>query len=387
MNQRRILVFSCHAGGGHISAAAAIKTSLSTHYSVEVVDALGTIFLAIDPVYYATFKNYCAQDLYNFLLKHNKKKIINFISALGGICVVLPKKFIYNLLFRYLKQEQPDLIISVIPLFNAMIKEVAHDLGIPFILVPTDLDGTTFTSNIHFRGKDQVPVSVGFDYPEVRATLLTKEYEYNLKPIGFPVRASFLEPKNSVELKETYHIPGHVPVLMLIMGATGSNAIMEYIKRLQKITFELHVMICIGRNTELRNAINAAFFPAHITYTIVDYAIDIADVMAISDLCITKPGSCTFSECLYMQLPMLIDNTSAFLSWERFNAHFLNKHHLGAVVTAYDQAPELITKYFKDNQWRDSIQLNMRSIEKKNFKDELLQLVQQTFSSDTMKVI
>ncbi len=59
--------------------------------------------------------------------------------------------------------------------------------------------------------------------------------------------------------------------------------------------------------------------------------------MACSDLIISKTGSCTVNESIYLRKKILLDNspfsTAHYLWWEQFNIHFVKRHGLGSVFT------------------------------------------------------
>ena len=57
--------------------------------------------------------------------------------------------------------------------------------------------------------------------------------------------------------------------------------------------------------------------------------------MVGSDLIITKTGSCSVNEGIYLGKKLLLDNTDTssarYLFWETFNLYFVRKHGLGDV--------------------------------------------------------
>ena len=135
-----------------------------------------------------------------------------------------------------------------------------------------------------------------------------------------------------------------IPIVVIIMGATGSTAMLDYLEALQQCTVDCYLIACIGRNKTLKSRIKSApFFSQRIH--ILDDTYDMADTMAIADLCITKPGSVTFCEAVYMNIPILLDQTSPILLWESYNCTFLERHNLGKTITSFDQVAALATQY------------------------------------------
>ena len=374
--KKKIVILSCRGGGGHISAASAIKSYLESAYTVIIKDALGDILAPIDPTYYVTFKRKTGQDIYNFLLRHNQKRLTNILYKLGNVIIQRKKDTITKIFIHYFQQEKPDLIISVIPIINNTIFAAAQHQDIPYILVPTDLDATTFITNLHLPQSNGPTLCLGFDYPELRRTINSDFIHDNATTVtGFPLGPQFFEKKNKKILKKKLSIEGSKPIILLMMGATGSSAIISYIRSLSKVKIPFHLLACTGRNTSLQKKIHTMKLPEHIGLTVVDTSHDISDMMAIADFCITKPGSVTFAEALYMNLPMLIDKTTSVLLWEALNLEFLNHHNLGMIITSFKKVPDMATWLLSSREILAVMKKNIAELQKKHFGSHLTTIV------------
>ncbi|MEX0939764.1 MAG: glycosyltransferase [Candidatus Babeliales bacterium] len=379
--KRKILILSCQGGGGHMSAASAIESYLS-EYDVKTADAIGNVLAHLDPLFYLSFGRYTGQDIYNFLLKHNKKQLINFFFHIGTFLIKRYKRGLKKSLTHYFKAESPDLIISVIPLFNNVIAEVAANQSIPVLIVPTDFDINTFISGVQASRLKNIGICLSIDDSEIN-TILKNEHSIEKDTVnitGFPVRSSFFEQKDIRALKRKFNINPAKPILMLVMGATGSTATINYIKKLCSISHPFHIIACIGRSKHLRKFIEKIKLPSHISITVIDSSEDISDVMAIADLCITKPGSVTFAELLYMNLPIIIDNTTTALLWEQLNLSLLTRYNLGDIITDYNQIESKVSAYLTSELLRQQIQDNIRKLPKKHFGTELTHIVKKLFN-------
>jgi len=378
--KKKVIIFSCHGGGGHMSAASAIESCLEKDYETKTIDALGDILARLDPIYYLTFKRYTGQDIYNFLLSRNKKRIANFFFYFGYFMAKLRKKAIYRTFDKFITQEKPDLIISVIPLLNVVFAQIGQKKHIPYFLVPTDLDVQTFIKDVQLKPEHNALICLGFDYPEIHRCIEPSFIPaQTIKVTGFPIRKVFFEKKDTLSIKKELSISHEKPIVLLVMGATGSPASLKYVRELIKIQVPFHVIICIGKSHYLRAMIKKVSFPSHITYTIFNGTKDISDAMAITDLCITKPGSVTFSEILYMNIPILIDNTTPALIWERLNLDMVKNYGLGTIITNYGQVKRLVTSYLIDKELRVLTRNNIQAITKKDFSHEFRALVDHIF--------
>ena len=76
-----------------------------------------------------------------------------------------------------------------------------------------------------------------------------------------------------------------------------------------------------------------------------EFTKEVVEVMACSDLIITKTGSCSVNEAIYLGKKLLLDNTenssARHIWWESFNVSFVKKHNLG---DAFNDLQELQTK-------------------------------------------
>jgi processive 1,2-diacylglycerol beta-glucosyltransferase len=377
--QKKIIIFSCYGGGGHMSAAKAIENYLS-NYQVKIIDAIGGLFAQIDPIYYLTFKYYTGQDFYNYLLRHNRKRITNLFFYFGALMCSLRKKSMFRILEQSIIEEKTDLIISVIPLVNNVLAEISRKHSIPYFLVPTDLDIQSFIKEVQFAHQKNSMLCLGYDYPEIKKCIDEKFIPAShIKVTGFPIRNAFFEKKDCAQIKKDLSIDFSKPVVMLVMGATGSTATLSYLQELIKITVPFHLIICVGRSTSLYKPIEKTTFPDHITYSIFNGNRDISDAMAISDLCITKPGSVTFSEVLYMNIPVIIDNTTPALIWECMNLDMVKNYGLGTIITSYQQIKKIVTTYLIDKELRIMTKNNIVAIAKKDFGKEFKKLVDGVF--------
>lgn len=385
--KKKVIIFSCNGGGGHISAAKAIETYLQDDYNITIIDAVGKLFAPLDPLYWFSFKKYTGQDIYNYLLTNNKKHFFSILYNVGMFFVMLNQSLMRSILRKYLKKEQPDLLISVIPLVNGFIAEVATEMNVPFILVPTDFDLSTFVKSLKPPFNSQFRLALSFDYPVVKQTFINAEIPEDLiKITGFPIRTSFFEEKNQIMLKKKYGIDENKLVAMVVMGAAGSCTVINYLNEIRTIESPLHIVLCIGRNNALREILQKISLPHHIGITIIDASVDISDIMAIADICITKPGSVTFAEALYMNIPVLLDCISTVLPWEKLNLSLVKQYQLGELILSEKDIVPILNIYVSSFENRFTVKQNINNIKKKQCCNELVNLVHELLQDELPQV-
>jgi processive 1,2-diacylglycerol beta-glucosyltransferase len=373
----KILVLTSYGGGGHISASQALSQYLSDEHEVQVVPFFIDVLDPMDPVKFLTRGKYHVETIYNYLLRRKKTRAINTMAYLCGLFMPIMHPFIKKHLKRYIKRHgQFDLIISVIPWVNESILEVAQQENIPFLLIPTDLDSSTFLHRIHEPAYKQFFLSLPFNnsaiFEKISRAHIAKS---QIVVSGFPIRKSFFMAYDKKNLKKEFAIPENKLVLLLMMGAEGSSSILTHVKQLITIPVSFHIIILLGRNAQLESQLRTIQFPEHISFSIIGFTDRIAELMTIADLCLTKSGSVSVSECLYKRLPVILDGTGNALQWERFNLHFIKNNQLGDVVRRFDEVPTIVQFYLTDTNARNNIAAHLAQFEMPNFERHVRLLV------------
>ena len=165
------------------------------------------------------------------------------------------------------------------------------------------------------------------------------------------------------------------------MGAVGSQESLTYMNSLKDLDLPVHILVCIGKNRSIRRQLEQITLPSHITITIIGFTQRISDLMAVSDLMITKTGTVSVMEGIYMNLPLLLDQTSPSLMWEAFNLDFVESHGFGERITDYSQVNSLVKKYLCNPSYLSSVINKLSSFEKKHFGTELKKLLEKIFST------
>ena len=93
--------------------------------------------------------------------------------------------------------------------------------------------------------------------------------------------------------------------------------------------------------------------------------------MSVSDVIITKSGSLSVCEAIYMNTPLILDATTKILPWEQFNHNFIKTHHFGTSITRYSQVVPLITSLLDDSAILAQYKNNLKNIKKENIEIQL----------------
>lgn len=373
----KILIFTSYGGGGHISASNAMTDYLKDIHEIVVIPIFAMPLSSLDPIRLLTLKKYNCEDAYNYFLRKRWIRLLNFVTKAALTSIPFIKKTLERTLVENVKSHNPDLIISVIPIVNSVLYEAAQQCNIPFSVIPTDLDTSTFIYGLKPDKKDDFFLGLPFD--DTALLKIVKKISIPRDKVGitgFPLRRSFFESKNKTNLKKKFGIPQDKPVVLLLMGAVGSQAIEKYLSQMAQIKESFHIIVCLGRNESLRKTIDLISFFPQISLSIFGFTEHIADLMATADFCIAKPGSVSVCEAVYMNLPLILDGTSKSLLWEDFNLHFIKNHNFGTVITKTNQIQTVVGKYLKNPAHVEELKINLKAYKKVKFNEQIEPLVE-----------
>jgi processive 1,2-diacylglycerol beta-glucosyltransferase len=371
--KKKILVL-CSAGGyGHMAAATTLKTLLNDHYEFKVI-------FPIDQLRIWGVKS--GEQIFNWMLQSGWIRSVNVMSRhLAPKIFRTKKKDVELLIFEQIQQEKPDLVISLIPFINCPASDAAKKLGIPYLIVTTDNDlqhwvhGLQGVSHPHFK------VTVGSDLWCSREMLRKRNIpDSAIATIGLPIRAEFFVEKDVAALRAEFEIPSHKPVVLIVIGGQGGDVALEYAKTIGSTQLGVHLIVCAGKNKSLAEELTLIQLHPTNSMRIMEFTNRISDLMAISDLIITKPGPGTVTEAMTMRLPILIDSTSPILSWEKVNIDLIMHYGIGDFIENFDEVETLLREFLFDSELRQSMQESYKKVPKNRFNQAIAPLIKEMAS-------
>jgi len=145
---------------------------------------------------------------------------------------------------------------------------------------------------------------------------------------GIPVAAKFSAAVQQAEVRKRLGLRDDLPALLVLGGGFGMGPVAQILRELSKLEKPVQILVVCGRNEELRREV-AVQEHRHPTQ-VLGFVSNMQELMAISELIITKPGGLTTSEALAMGKPILVLNPIP--GQEAANSDFLLEH--GAAIKA-----------------------------------------------------
>ena len=151
---------------------------------------------------------------------------------------------------------------------------------------------------------------------------------------GIPIMPQFSQKLDRATCAAELGLDAHKPTLLMMSGGAGVGDIESLAQRLVVLEHDLQIVALAGRNEVLLKSLKRVAHAHPGRLLPLPFTRTIERVMAVADIAITKPGGLTTSECLAMQVPMIV--ISPIPGQEERNADFLLES--GAALKAIDAA-------------------------------------------------
>jgi UDP-N-acetylglucosamine:LPS N-acetylglucosamine transferase len=367
-NKKNILILCSNGGYGHRAAAQTLSHLLGNEYNLTVV-------YPIDELRIWGLKS--GEQVYNVMLQNDWVHSLNLITR-----YLAPKLFrtrrvqVEKIIHKHIKHTKPDLVLSLIPFINYPASEAARKRKVPFLLVTTDNDLRLWVHGLQGIQHPSFRVTVGSDLWCSREMLRKRNIpDQTIETIGLPIRTDFFTSKDKDSIRAEFGIPKNKPVVLVMIGGAGGDKALEYARKIGKTQFGIHLIVCAGKNKKLCQDLKKLTLHPTNTITVMEFTTRISDLMAVSDLLITKSGPGTINEALVMKLPILVDATSTVLSWEQANIDLISQYGIGDYVEDFDELEALLRQFLFDSELQKEIKDSYKKVPSNRFKDSIGPLV------------
>ena len=328
----KILCIYASAGAGHLKAAEAIYNGMqkSTDHDVIFADALD---------YSSFFFRWFYKETYFFLIS----KIpgvwgfffrildISWLHPLIRVLRRVQNRVNTGKLHRFLQEEQFDYIIMThfMPTEVAAALKRAGRISSKLITVITDFD-------VH-----KIWLADGIDIYTVASDWTKGKLENigipgeNIFVSGIPTDDKFSLSTDISALKKELGLKEDMFTVLVATGSFGIGPIEEIIDELKK--FQI-IAVC-GHNQGLYNKLSVQDSGFVHIMGLVD---NMHELMAVSDVMVTKPGGLSISEALVSQLPLIFFN--AIPGQETGNIRVLKTYGIGISGCRISQIGEQLRK-------------------------------------------
>ncbi len=362
---KKILIFYASYGGGHLSAANSIKNYLSSNYEnidVELIDCMKYINKPIEKIT-TTAYNEMAQKApwaWGKIYSDSQKGPLAHITTRSNQVFAIK-------LLRLLREKNPDLIISTHPFGSQMCSYLKRKGKI------TSKIATILTD---FAPHDQW--LVGSDYTDYFFVAHNKMKEYLISKnipenkifaTGIPISNKFLETFNTSKILNSLGFKENLKTILFFAGGKfglGKSRTLEIFNTLVNDFNNIQVIAISGKNKKMYEDFNQIVKAANKTdfIRVFEFVNNVPELMAISDIVITKPGGLTTTESLVSGLPMIIINPIP--GQEEENAQFLEHSNIGIWLKKQMNITETISNFISNDAKLKQMKENTKKISNRN---------------------
>lgn len=296
----KILVVSVKAGAGHLKAAEAVEAAFAKYQPGEDVKNVDLLDYSNELIKYLYGKMYldvvkAVPELYAYSYKHygSSKRFVKPRFLID--------RFNFSDFFRLVEDFEPDIVVATHFISEAVLENYRRKrkkgFRIAVTLTDYEFHPVWLVSNVdrYFTATEEVKSSLMFyGVPSEK-----------IAASGIPVHPKFSEEKDRKELLAKYGLNNRSPVILISAGSFGVTPLGEVIADFRAIEDEFQIMVVCGNNTELRKDLEIKQKSEPRLKRVFGFVDFMDELMALSDLLITKPGGITVSESIAVGVPMI----------------------------------------------------------------------------------
>ena len=338
------IIFYATAGIGHKKAAFAVKEAFDENRkSVLIYDVLD---------YTNKFFKFSYNTVYLFLVKY-------LPTIWGFFYYILDNPLIYLLvrplrrltnqmnskkLVKFLLKAKPDTVIAT---HFFPIEVIAHlkkkgILNTRLIAVVTDYKSHTFWLSKHVD-----LYLVGAEYTRDDLTKRGIPFE-KIRPFGIPCAKSFSEKRDPETIKKNIGLlPGKNTVFVL-GGGFGVGPIKSLVRHLDTSDADFQGIVVCGYNKKLYNAIAEITKTSKHKFKVYGFVNNVDELMAASDVLVSKSGGITVTEALNASLPMIV--IDPIPGQEMRNYKFLEKNDAALEIRRPKEIADVVAELFNSDK-------------------------------------
>jgi len=338
---RSILILSVSAGAGHKRAAEALKSAfiaVSPGSEVTILDTFRYTTPFLEKIILGTYMEMLKRtpQLYGYLYSQSEKG-----RSLSGFAKEefnrLLSRFSAARLLEYIREQRPDAVICTHPFPLGVISTVkkSGELSCFSVGAITDLTIHPYwvfpETELYFVGAEKLAGDLaGFGIPPER-----------IHATGIPIDPSFRSKGDRNSVLEGYGLEGRLPTILVMGGGLGMGPLAESVRALGNLANSCQIIVVAGKNTQLKDNVDAIAPGLKNPVRTLGFINNVHQLMASSDLMVSKAGGLSCSEALACGLPLFL--VEPLPGQEERNSSFLTAEGAAVGVSGVKDLAEKIS--------------------------------------------
>ena len=345
---KKIMIFYGSYGGGHLSAAKAIKEYIEKKYAdteIQMIDCIEYVNKYLNKITTKAYSDMAkvAPKAWGYIYKKSESGIVGKFS-------IDINKLMAIKLHKLLREFNPDYVISTHPFSSFMCAYLKKKGKCNFKL------STIMTD---FAPHDQwlmYPKFVDLFFVAhngMKDALISKGIDENkINVSGIPLSAKFIEEHNDEDTLKKFSLEKSKKTILFFGGGKmglGKSRTLEILKILASDFKDFQVVAISGQNKDMYKNFKEIVENTNRedSIKILEFTDKVPDLMSISNVVITKPGGLTTTESLASNLPMIIINPIP--GQEEENAEFLENNGVGIWLKKNDNIKDKLVDILSDS--------------------------------------
>jgi UDP-N-acetylglucosamine:LPS N-acetylglucosamine transferase len=342
-----INVVTGQGGAGHYATYHAIRAiaeqqHLPWHFQVTDMDDIITALSQknqLKNTYSAVGSS--AHDIYNSIVKKGWTWLWPLLMRINKQLVKQNYPIGVNLFEQHWREQRPDLVVSVMPLFNQVIWESLQraNPNTPVVTILTDFADcppdfwfAPNTGNYFVCGTDKAVAQA--QTLGIKATQIIQTSGLVIHPNFAPAGDRPLpDPDWRRVERQRLGLDPDCMTALVTFGGNGAQVMENIAKRLEQFQENLQLILICGRNEALATQLlRRQGIQKRVVTTFTD---EMPYYMQLADFFIGKPGNVSISEAIAMQLPVITECNALTMMQERDCAQWVRDHQVGMVMPSF----------------------------------------------------
>lgn len=328
----KILVVHASAGAGHLKAAEAVYTYFKENFKevdIQIIDILKT---TNTPFAFNYSRGYSflvthVSPLWRFCFWLTSAKMLRPITKPVALLIDLLNTRTFR---KKVIKENPDFVVSAHFLTSEIVAALKRKKRIrsKLITIVTDFAVHPFWIS---PNTDIYVVASGY----TKDILIKEGVDAEIiRDFGIPISSKFIKHFDKGALKDKFGMDKNKFTVLISTGSFGFGPIEETVELLHK---DVQIAVVCARNQKLYDKLKAKNYPGVFVFGFVD---NVEELMAVSDVIVTKPGGLSISESLSMELfPLFI---APIPGQETENIKALENYGIGMQIKDLDNIKEAV---------------------------------------------
>ena len=195
---------------------------------------------------------------------------------------------------------------------------------------------------------------------------------------GIPISSRFLKNYDKEKILDEFGLQNNKKTIIFFGGGEfglGKAKTFEIFETLVKYFNDIQIIAIAGKNEKMKLKFEKIVQENNKQnyVKILEYTNKVPELMAISDLVVSKPGGLTTSESLASNLPMIIINPIP--GQEEENAEFLEEKGIGIWIKKNDSPYEIFKNLFSNPEKLEEMKKNTEILAKKHSTEDICKII------------